>query len=158
MESGRSVDALYIDFSRAIDSLNHSLLVEKLKKYGVPTESLQWFSSYLSGRSLQVRVDYNLSTVFSAMFGVPQGSHLRPILFLIYVQDLTAGLNVNHSMYADDLKLSWKMNGLADHQRLQRCLDQVARWGILDDFGLNPLISQAITFSRRRSHILHRAY
>ena len=123
MKNGRTVDALYLDFSRAFDSLNHNLLVEKLRKYGVPNVSLRWLSSYLCDRSLQVRVNDVLSTAFTATSEVLQGSHLGPVLFLIYVQELTTALNVNHSMYADDLKLSWEINGSSDHQILQHCLD-----------------------------------
>ena len=158
MENGRTVDALYLDFSRAFDSLNHNLLVEKIRKYGIPNDSLRWLSSYLSDRSLQVRVNDVLSTAFTATSGVPQGSHLGTVLFLIYVQDLTVALNVNHSMYADDLKLSWEIDGSSDHRILQHCYNQVAHWGNMNNLKLNPTKCQVITFSRRRNHISHHVH
>ena len=76
---------------------------------------------------------------------------MQSILFLIYMQDLVARLSVDHSLYADDLKLSQKISSHADAQVLQANLDLVAHWGALNSLHLNPTKCQMISFSRRRS-------
>lgn len=139
MERGHQVDALYLDFSKAFESLNHALLMEKLHKYGVDQAMLAWLGSYLAGRTLQVRVGGSLSSPFLATSGFPQGSHLGPLLFLIYVQDLVCTVGeVGHSLYADDLKLYRTIKEPDDQQLLQASLNHVAAWGKLNGLRLNP--------------------
>ena len=129
MESGRQVDGLYLDFSKAFDCLNHHLLIEDLRKYGVPELTLNWFCSYLADRKLQVRVGHHLSVPFTATSGIPQGSHLGPVLFLVYINDLSAALTeIEFSFYADDLKFSSTVSSSIDYLRLQQSLNQVASW------------------------------
>ena len=107
MEGGNQVDALYLDFSKAFDCLNPGLLIEKLRKYGVDQRVLDWFNSYLSDRRLHVEVGNSLSPPYVATSGVPQGSHLGPVLLLVYVQDLANSVqDIEFSLYADDLKLN----------------------------------------------------
>ena len=89
LECGKQIDALYLDFSKAVDSLSHELLVKKLNKYGANSATIKWMTSYLTGRNLQVRVGQMLSDPFFASSGVPQESHLGPLLFFLYAQDLT---------------------------------------------------------------------
>ena len=123
MESGRQVDGLYLDFSKAFDCLSHRLLTEKLRKYGAPELALNWFGSYLADRKLQVRVGHHLSVSFTAILGVPQESHPGPVLFFVYIQDMSAALtNIEFSFYADDLKLSSTVSSSNDYFRLQPSL------------------------------------
>ena len=130
------MDAFSLDFSRAFDCLDHDLLVRKLK----------------------LRVGQELSTPYEATYGVPQGSHLGPILFLLYMQDLVARLLVNHSLYADDLMINQKISGYADALVLQAKLNVVARWGTLNSLHLNPTKCQVITFSRRLGNTVDTSY
>ena len=134
MEGGNQVDALYLDFSKAFDCLNHGLLVEKLRKYGVGQRALDWFSSYLSDQRLHVKVENGLSSPYVATSGVPQGSHLGPVLFLVYVQDLVQSVrDIEFSLCADDLKLNKTIRCADDCLLLQSCLDKVSEWGELRD-------------------------
>ncbi len=91
-----------MDFAKAFDSVNHSLLLSKLKCYGIVPSVINWIDSYLRRRFFQVSVNGSLSQVAEGATGVPQGSILGPILFLICVNDLTDNLTIDHLLYADD--------------------------------------------------------
>jgi hypothetical protein len=153
MEGGGRVDAIYIDFSKAFDSLNHDLLLAKLSKYGVDQLTVKWFKSYLSGRSLRVKVKSTLSSPVCATSGIPQGSHLGPTVFLIYLNDLVVNLDCDASAYADDLKLRKKIKTIEDCQALQRCVDLTSQWGAANWLHPNVSKCQSITFTRSRRRV-----
>ena len=76
-----------LDMSKTLDSLDHHILISKLKDVGVSTEALKWFTSYLRNRSQRVRINYTLSDALDVCTGVPQGSILGPVLFSIYTRN-----------------------------------------------------------------------
>jgi hypothetical protein len=77
---------LFLDFSKAFDTVNHKILLEKLQKYGIRGVPLQWFTSYLTNRQQYVRIDNTDSEMLRMTCGVPQGSTLGPLLFLLYIK------------------------------------------------------------------------
>ena len=115
-----SLDCLYFDFSKAFDSVNHSILISKLPKFGFDKAFIDFFISYLSNRTQRVRVHGCLSNSKLVTSGVPQGSVLGPLLFLIYINDLPdVILNSTIYLFADDAKLVGNLDGglFADIER-----------------------------------------
>ena len=78
----------FLDLSKAFETLNHDILLSKLRYYGMDPNVIKWFKSYLSGRSQYVQIDNISSRVKNVNTGVPQGSILGPLLFIIYVNDI----------------------------------------------------------------------
>lgn len=112
LERGELALGMFLDLSRAYDSLDHELLLMKLERYGVRGKALKWFRSYLTGRNQRVGINKNGQEYKSSLkpisFGVPQGSIIGPILFVVYINDLYDALNNSVeciTSYADDTSL-----------------------------------------------------
>ena len=108
MESRLITDFVYVDFKKAFDPVSHTKLLLKLQTYGICGDVLGWITSFLSSRTQSVKIFDALSSVIVVRSGVPQGSVLGPILFLLYVNDIVdifSGLSVSCKLYADDVKL-----------------------------------------------------
>ena len=129
MEEGSNVDAVYLDFAKAYDKVDHGLLLHKLKKLGVKGKLGRWIQNFLEGRTNQVLVDDQKSLVFFLLSGIPQGSVLGPILFLIYIADIGNDLSVEPLVYVDDTKVIKKIHNEEDVEKLQDDLSKLHKWG-----------------------------
>ena len=123
------LDAVYTDFSSAFQSVNHRLLLHKLEKmYGIDGSALQWLSSYLGRRKQRVVLNGKVSEWVPAVSGTPEGGHISPLLFSLYVNDLPTVISTNCLLFADDLKVFHEVRRDEDVLALQRDLNTVARW------------------------------
>ena len=126
------VGALYLDFSKAFDSINHWRLKEKLQDMGIPRKLLCWIGSYLRNRKIQTRLNNVVSNTADLICGVPQGSVLGPTLFLCYINDLsmtTNDLGLNISLYADEAVIYYSCHepNLVK-ERLEVALSHIIEW------------------------------
>ena len=105
LDDGCVVDLVLFDFAKAFDTVSHPILITKLQLLGIPNPLLYWIEDFLVGRSMLVSVKGKPSRPHTVPSGVPQGSVLGPILFLIFINHLGASLSSSYKIFADDLKL-----------------------------------------------------
>jgi len=138
MDSGRATGAIFLDLKKAFDCVNHSLLIEKLYSYGIKGNSLEWFRSYLTNRAQAVNINSTLSDFKNIDIGIPQGSILGPLLFIIFVNSLPDFVNCKCTMYADDTTLLCTANDSTTLQSdLQENLLKIAEWFESNNLTLN---------------------
>ena len=126
--SGSPVDIIYLDFQKAYDKVPHQILILKLKSHGMGNSIINWIEQWLTDRRQRVVVDGEVSSWKSVLSGVPQGSVLGPILFLVYIDNLEEGVSCNILKFADDSKLFRKTKDIGDKQTLQDDIDKLVRW------------------------------
>lgn len=149
--SGMQTDVIYTDFSKAFDKVNHSLLIQKLNAVGFKGNIIDWITSYLTGREQMVTFGDSISRPIHVTSGVPQGSHLGPVLFLLFINDLpNAVTESNLLMYADDVKIFISCDNAPDHVRLQYDLDAFYTWCKINLMELNLKKCKHMMFSRSR--------
>jgi hypothetical protein len=150
------LDCVYTDYSKAFDRVSHPILLAKLQSLGVDGALLSWFASYLTGRMLRVCLSNTVSSSFVALSGVPQGSHLGPILFNIFINDLlTVFDGVGVVMFADDLKIYRVIKSADDCSVLQRNVDALLDWCSGNALALNVAKCQVVRFYKIKSPIIY---
>jgi len=102
LDNGEQIDAILLDFSKAFDKVPHQLLTQKLDHYGVRGNLLQWIQSFLTNRNQRVLVEGHTSQTARVTPGVPQGSVLGPLLFVLYINDMPAKVDSTSKLFADD--------------------------------------------------------
>ncbi len=128
LDAAEPVDAIYLDFAKAFDSVPHERLIHKLHMYGIQGEVLAWIEQFLKGRRQRVRVNESVSTWEAVTSGIPQGSVLGPVLFVIFINDLPECVNSLVEMFADDTKIYSPLKGDTDRTSLQQDLHSLTDW------------------------------
>ena len=128
MEEGEPVDVAYLDFRRAFDSVPHLRLLQKLHDMGVRGLLPEWLRSFLTGRKQRVVVNGSVSDWTPVGSGIPQGTVLGPVLFIVFVNDLPDCIESGCKLFADDTKVYVGAGTSPGRGKLQQDLDALATW------------------------------
>lgn len=155
VDSHGQVDVIYTDFSKAFDRLHQGLLLQKLERFGLNEPCIRFLRSYLLDRVQFVRYNGYDSHLFAAHSGVPQGSNLGPLFFVLFINDLLQQLECCRLCYADDLKIYKKISSITDCLDLQRDLDVLWTWCNVNCLCLNLTKCCVVSYSLKRSRIIY---
>ena len=157
LNSKSKYDVIYFDFAKAFDSVSHDLILKKLKhEFGINGLMLRFIKSYLQGRQQEVVIGGVKSGVLPVKSGVPQGSILGPLLFVIFINDMfnciSEGTNI--ALYADDTKIWRVINDSDDHFIIQGEIDKLNEWSHANKIKFHPSKCKALSVTNQRN-ILH---
>ena len=147
LASGSNVDAVYLDFAKAFDKVDHGILLKKLSLLGIRGKLLEWIKSFLSCRKQMVLVNGVLSDPAPVTSGVPQGSVIGPLLFLVLIGDIDKNIVSSFlSSFADDTRLLRKVSGVRDASSLQTDLEAVYQWAEDNNCAFNNKKFEALRY------------
>ena len=158
-DQGFDVRSVFLDISKAFDKVWHDGLIFKLKQNGISGNLLNLLSNFLRNRKQRIVLNRQTSSWADVNAGVPQGSILGPVLFLIYINDLADGLSSNAKLFADDISLfSVVHNANTTAKELNNDLVKISRWAYQWKMSFNPDPSkqaQEVIFSRKTKKEYH---
>ena len=147
---------IYFDFAKAFDSVNHDRLLSKLKGlYGIDGTLLKFLTNYLSDRFQKVVIGGESSSTLQVNSGVPQGSILGPLLFVLFINDLPLGLSegTDVALYADDTKIWRAIRSMSDCTSLQSDIDYLNDWALLNKMKFHPSKCKVLVIKPRSSSL-----
>lgn len=151
LDRGNEVHAIYTDFSKAFDVVDHNILLNKLAYLGIHGSLLRWIASYLNNRSQLVALCGYKSKQLPISSGIAQGSHLGPLLFAIFINNIPVVITYSKSLlYADDLKVYKEIKRPEDCHQLQTDINSLANWCEANNMTLNTSKCFQINFTRKR--------
>jgi len=146
------VDVIYLDFAKAFDKVPHLRLLEKIDKHGICGKVWSWINEWLNGRRQRVCIDGYCSAWEPVTSGVPQGSVLGPLLFLIFINDIDTSLLCSILKFADDTKLFGTVNNVVDKIMMQKDLNQLMDWSEQWQMPFNASKCKVMHLGHRNNH------
>ena len=123
------MDTVFLDFAKAFDKVDHNILLEKVKKHGIGGKIGRWIMEFLRGRKFRVVANGSMSREEDVISGVPQGTVLAAILFVIMISDIDEDVKLSIiRCFADDTRVNKKIKTNEDKELMQKDLDAVYRW------------------------------
>ena len=153
--SKSQIDVAILDFSKAFDTVPHAGLLGKLEHYGIDSKILLWITNFLNNRKQRVVVDGSFSNFADVESGVPQGTVLGPLLFLLHINDLPSCVNSKVRLFADDCLLYREIKNNQDQIDMQRDLDALMDWGSTWSMKFNAKKCNIMRVSRSRKPLQH---
>ena len=149
LERGVNLDSIYLDFSKAFDKVDHDIVMAKLSKLGIKGKLLKWINSFLTQRVQVVTVNGIKSEQTWVLSGVPQGSVLGPLLFLLMIGDIDNDIKYSFiSSFADDTRLLKDINELMDTFKLQSDLNVIYKWTADNNMKLNGCKFEQLSYGK----------
>jgi hypothetical protein len=156
IESGAQVDAIYTDIRKAFDQVRHRYLIQKLREVGVQPCLLDWIKSYLENRVQCVNILGWKSSTFNVTSGLPQGSHLGPLLFIFFFNDATKVFRTAKiGIFADDLKMYLRIDNSNDALNLQQDMNSFTMWCEKNGMTLSIEKCKIMSFHRKETPIAY---
>ena len=155
LDHRKQVDVILLDFAKAFDTVPHQRLLTKLHFYGIQNDTYNWIKAWLSNRTQQILLDGITSSSVAVTSGVPQGTVLGPLMFLLYINDITTNIKSPLRIFADDCLLYRVINSPEDTIILQQDLDQISHWVKIWQLRLNVTKCALIRCSRSLTPIVH---
>ena len=157
MSEKNFMDIIILDFAKAFDKVPHRRLLKKIENYGINGRLLLWIKAFLGSRRQRVILGETTSNWTQVLSGVPQGSVLGPVLFILYINDLPETMTNKNSIYADDTKILGKIRSdhvQEDSSSLQNDIDTTVKWTDKMLMRLNPEKCKVIQ-EKSNKRILH---
>ena len=149
IDNKENVDIIYLDFSKAFDTVPHKRLLNKLQANGIEGNILKWIESFLTDRKQRVKTNSSYSTYSSVKSGIPQGSILGPLLFIIFINDLPECVESLCKIFADDTKI---YNTSSKNQILQKDLHALMKWSEKWQLGFNIIKCCFLTVGNNKNN------
>ena len=158
LDNRRQVDTFILDFEKAFDTPPHELLKSKLFGYGIGGKTLKWIDSFLCFRQQRVVVNGVKSDWAPVLSGVPQGTVLGPLLFSLYINDISSDIESEIRLFADDCVCYREIKDEKDTMKLQRDIDRLGSWARKWGMRFQPVKCNMMQLTRKRIKKIHASY